>query len=1622
MKRFLSSLLVLCMAMTFLPASAAAASVSPFGDVQSTDWYYDEVQYVYENGLMSGTSATTFSPDATTTRGMIVTILHRLEGTPAVSTSGTFADVTAGRYYTDAVEWASANGIVGGYGNGRFGPNDPITREQMAAILYRYAAYKEYDVSGAADLSGYSDASSISSYARIAMQWANHSGLVNGTSGATLSPQGSATRAQVAVILYRFCEEVLGGIETEGEFTVTFKYNYGSKGTYETVKVDAGETVEKPKNPTRSGYDFDGWYTKTTGGTKFDFDDAIIADLTLYAHWSGNSGGGSSGGSSHRHSYIGTVTTQPTCTTEGVKTYTCSCGDSYTEAIPATGHSYAETVLKAATCQEAGEKYEVCSACGAVQNSVEIPALGHKWDEGKLTQAATCSSTGIMTYTCDNCGGTYTQEIERADHTWGAWETSAASCVTDEQTRTCAVCGSIERRSESGTGSHNWNDWSHDESANTHSRTCQTTGCTAAETAICTFDDWTPDPDDSSKHVHNCQICRYSESVGHIWGEMVLDTETYVGTYTCAACGAKKAETYVASVGAVYYTDLSSAIAAAEDGDAVVLLADAENVDLTISKAIILNTNGRTLTGTLAYAAVENVKLTSVGDGLTVKIGDKTAAFEADTAGGLMVVKSAADESGNLDIYTLEGLQDFANAVDKGTTYKNLTVTLMDHIDLSDVENWNPIGDGSHSFQGVFDGNEKTISNLTIDRASETNVGLFGFTTDGEVKDLTISNASVKGYLNVGVVAGTPYTSKYTNLTLTGSIQVEGYAYVGGMLGKNAYAPLTDLTINASQGSYVKADSEYYRTYVGGVAGFMGEGGVAVKNVTSNIDVYGTTSDVGGIVGIAHYNNSFENCACSGNVYLTGPGNTDHSSSSDAYEIGGIAGVWHNQNNTNVTLANCSYTGTLSSYDVVTKTNVTDFYYNGLVGAAYSTAGTGKLIVDGKDWTENGIVYDEAASAYGIYSVAGLKTFRDNVNNGAAYSGMTVTLMSDIDLNNEMWTPIGRNADSSNKFQGTFDGSGKTISHLTVEAAVEYGATGFFGALNGTARNFTLDGVTIDSVSYGAASGSTSNGIAAVAGSIYNSGSIEGVTVKNATIHGNRYVGGIAGYVYGQIKNCTVENSTISATPDNLTGSYDNGDKVGGIAGYLGEGSNTVSGNAVKDVNLSAYRDVGGIVGCAQNETAVSGNMVFHAHITADQQTNFYGAKDVNASYEVGRNLGAAVSGNDVSEAEGSMTLKLPESYADSLTLTGSTTLVGAANGSRIAPSTEGESAIVINGTVMLTVKGSITAAGATGGDGIEVPSGSSLELTGDTLTALGNGGTDGENNSGKYGSGIGNAKDTVGSIYIHDMLSLTAEGYGNHAFGIGGNMTGTLKIEGTAIAYAKGGWVKSVCDEDDTWHKKSPEGGAAIGIGLSATSNTIILNNTTVKRAEGGAKSAAIGGQYWSNPVIEIDGCTLTNIQGGTDSAGVGGSRINANGYTSTITINDSTVEAKGGCYGAGIGSGYNGYTNEAANHLTTIYITGDSKIVAVGGTAAAGIGTGHHAYMLAGAIDASVNTTGTKAGDPAVVELQGYWNEDPTAWCTSAMDIGYGSLDQTREGKLLDVVFTIGGNMIENPVSDAE
>ena len=181
----------------------------PFSDVRIANWFYNDVKYVYEKGMMAGTAADVFAPNATTTRAMIVTILYRLEGSPAVTDTSAFVDVPAGQWYTDAVNWAAANQIVKGTSATTFAPNASITREQMAAILYRYAQYKGYDVTKKADLSGYSDNSQVSAYAKDALAWANAAKLINGVTNTTLAPQGNATRAQVSAILHRFCDGVV---------------------------------------------------------------------------------------------------------------------------------------------------------------------------------------------------------------------------------------------------------------------------------------------------------------------------------------------------------------------------------------------------------------------------------------------------------------------------------------------------------------------------------------------------------------------------------------------------------------------------------------------------------------------------------------------------------------------------------------------------------------------------------------------------------------------------------------------------------------------------------------------------------------------------------------------------------------------------------------------------------------------------------------------------------------------------------------------------------------------------------------------------------------------------------------------------------------------------------------------------------------------------------------------------------------------------------------------------------------------------------------------------------------------------------------------------------------------
>lgn len=182
----------------------------PFTDIADNAWYADAVRYVYKHGLMAGTSATTFAPDVTTSRSMIATILWRMAGSPVVNYAMTYTDVAQGQWYSEAVRWATSEGIVGGYGNGLFGTNDPITREQFAAMLYRFAQEQGYDVSIGenTNILSYTDVADLSEYAIPATQWAVGAGIINGTGdGSTLTPQGQATRAQAAVMLMRFCEE-----------------------------------------------------------------------------------------------------------------------------------------------------------------------------------------------------------------------------------------------------------------------------------------------------------------------------------------------------------------------------------------------------------------------------------------------------------------------------------------------------------------------------------------------------------------------------------------------------------------------------------------------------------------------------------------------------------------------------------------------------------------------------------------------------------------------------------------------------------------------------------------------------------------------------------------------------------------------------------------------------------------------------------------------------------------------------------------------------------------------------------------------------------------------------------------------------------------------------------------------------------------------------------------------------------------------------------------------------------------------------------------------------------------------------------------------------------------------
>ena len=487
-------------------------------------------------------------------------------------------------------------------------------------------------------------------------------------------------------------------------------------------------------------------------------------------------------------------------------------------------------------------------------------------------------------------------------------------------------------------------------------------------------------------------------------------------------------------------------------------------------------------------------------------------------------IKAVEEKGGVYEIYEASELAWLAKAVNEGNTFAGKTVKLCKDIHLND-DPWTPIG-FTGSFEGTFDGQGHKIAHLFVCRPGKSNVGLFGTTKNGEIKNLVVECAYVKGRLNVGVVAGNPYTSKFTDITVCGDVKVEGMAYVGGVGGKNAYADWTNVTVNANAGSYVKANSvengTAYRTYVGGVVGFNGEGGHKFENITSNINVEGTTCDVGGLFGIAHYDNKFVNCSCSGNVEITGA-----DESADAQEIGGIAGVWHNATGHTVTLDGCEFTGTLK-----TNKNV-KYYYRSLIGKPYGD-GEGKLYIDGVEHVANA-----AALQRSIDAIADTTTIRFGYDiNGDAM----IQQKSDI---NVILDGCEYKYDGSIKIH---NGSNYNNAEILIEnVAFETSTNGInfvmpneFGVENGVTRRYSQN-ITVTNCSFKALGDAKNTAVGVQAKSAKNVQVINckatnmhsliqaqscgsDVVVKDCTVNGKN------GVAFKQVQNAVVENTTIKAT------------------------------------------------------------------------------------------------------------------------------------------------------------------------------------------------------------------------------------------------------------------------------------------------------------------------------------------------------------------------------------------------------------------------------------------------------------------------------------------------------------
>ncbi|MEE0237540.1 MAG: DUF6562 domain-containing protein [Bacteroidales bacterium] len=391
----------------------------------------------------------------------------------------------------------------------------------------------------------------------------------------------------------------------------------------------------------------------------------------------------------------------------------------------------------------------------------------------------------------------------------------------------------------------------------------------------------------------------------------------------------------------------------------------------------------------------------------------------------------------------------------------------------------------------------------------------------------------------------------------------------------------------------------------------------------------------------------------------------------------------------------------------------------------------------------------------------------------------------------------------------------------------------------------------------------------------------------------------------------------------------------------------------------------------------------------------------------------ARIAGTSIYVPAGNPAWNLPAEIAEGVEFIGAPNAILNAGASAQPFTVGGNASVVLDNTVLSAAEGSaitisenadvkITVVGEAkvkaAADAIFVPASSTLTLSGNNLVVKGGSEEDTVNG----GSAIGGA----GIINIDGLLYLTAEGYGVNGYGIGG-AEATVYVKNSTVSYARGGYPQDLCVNDPKYGKSEPEGAPAIGGAV------IVIDNSTVIKAEGGSKAAAIGARYWQNTDITISKSTITEALGGNASAGIGGSRYSddisaENMQTVKILISDSDVTATGGQFGAGIGAGYDTHCKaNATNSVNDIQIV-NSTVNATGGQYASGIGSGYHSAALTGSIDAASVVT--------AISGEKFYK----ATYTQAQNIGYGVIDPAREGADLDVTFTVAGTLIENPIEN--